>query len=181
MPSQLCVLLFGAQYADSASTLAILSLGFFINTTVGMNLRLIRVVSGLKMLILVDVISLVGAVATNLLLVPSFGAIGGAWSILVGFCIQSVACMVAVAMTVDVNPVAWRLLRAYGLAGFLTWGLWLAAASAMVSVLWMPVLLAATSVLFAWLCRDDLEVANVFPEVARVPYLGRLLSTEQTG
>ncbi len=181
MPEQLCVLLFGAQYADSASTLAILSLGFFINTMVGMNLRLIRVVSGLKMLILVDVVSLAGAVATNLLLVPAFGAIGGAWSILIGFGIQSVACMVAVAMTVDVNPVAWRLIRAYGMAGVLTWGLWLAASSATVPVLWMPILLAATSILFAWLCRDDLEVANVFPEVARVPYLGRLLSTEQTG
>lgn len=181
MPEQLCVLLFGAQYAGSASTLAILSLGFFINTTVGMNLRLIRVVSGLKTLILVDVISLAGAIGTNLLLVPSFGAIGGAWAILIGFGIQGIACMVAVAMTVEVNPVAWRLIRTYSIAAFLTWCLWAVVQSALVNPLWMPVLLAATSVLFAWLCREDLEVANVFPEVARVPYLGRLLSTEQTG
>jgi len=181
MPEQLCVLLFGAQYADSASTLAILSLGYFINTTVGMNLRLIRVVSGLKALILVDVISLAGAIGATLLLVPSLGAVGGAWSILIGFCIQGIACMVAVAMTVDVNPVAWRLIRAYSLAGFLTWGLWAIANSAWVSPLGMPVLIAATSMLLAWLCRADLEVADVFPEVARVPYLGRLLSTEQTG
>lgn len=181
MPERLCVLLFGAQYADSASTLAILSLGFFINTLVGMNLRLIRVVSGLRTLILVDVISLAGAIATNLLLVPSLGSIGGAWAILIGFGIQGVVCMVAVAMTVEVNPVAWRLIRAYLLAGVLTFCLWIGASSSVVSPLWMPVLLGSASVLFAWLCRDDLEVANVFPEVARVPYLGRLLSTEQTG
>lgn len=181
MPEQLCVLLFGAQYADSASTLAILSLGFFINTIVGMNLRLIRVVSGLRMLILVDVISLAGAIGTNFLLVPTFGAVGGAWAILIGFGIQGIACMAAVAMTVDVNPVAWRLIRAYSLAGILTWGLWGAAGSALVAPVWMPVLLAATSLLLAWLCREDLEVANVFPEVARVPYLGRLLTTEQSG
>lgn len=181
MPEQLCVLLFGAQYADSASTLAILSLGFFINTIVGMNLRLIRVVSGLRMLILVDVISLAGALGTNFLLVPSFGAIGGAWAILIGFGIQGVACMVAVAMTVNVNPVAWRLIRAYTLAGGLTWLLWIGASSAWVPPLGMPVLLAATSLLLAWLCREDMEVTTVFPEVARVPYLGRMLSTEQTG
>lgn len=181
MPEQLCVLLFGSQYADSASTLAILSLGFFINTIVGMNLRLIRVVSGLRMLILVDVISLAGAIGTNLLLVPTFGAVGGAWAILIGFVIQGIACMVAVAMTVDVNPVAWRLIRAYTLAAILTSCLWLGVNSTLITPLWMPLLLVATSVLFAWLCREDLEVANVFPEVARVPYLGRLLSTEQTG
>lgn len=181
LPEQLCVLLFGAQYADSASTLAILSLGFFINTMVGMNLRLIRVVSGLRTLIVVDVISLAGAIVTNLLLVPSLGAVGGAWAILIGFGIQGVACMVAVAMTVDVNPVSWRLIRAYSLAAVLTWCLWAAANSAVLPVFWMPVLLVAASILFAWLCRHDLEVANVFPEVARVPYLGRLLSTEQTG
>ncbi|QDU75739.1 Polysaccharide biosynthesis protein [Bremerella volcania] len=181
MPEQLCVLLFGEQYADSASTLAILSLGFFINTIVGMNLRLIRVVSGLRTLILVDVISLAGAVGTNLLLVPSWGAIGGAWAILIGFVVQGIVCMVAVTMTVEVNPMAWRLIRAYSLAAILTGGLWVAASGALVNPLWIPVLLGAASVLFAWLCRDDLEVANVFPEVARVPYLGRLLSTEQTG
>jgi len=181
MPEQLCVLLFGAQYADSAPTLAILSLGFFINTTVGMNLRLVRVVSGLKALILTDLISLAGAILFNFLLVPTFGAIGGAWAILIGFAIQGVIYMVAVAMTVDVNPLAWRLIRAYCLAGVLTWCLWMAAGSSLITPLWMPVLLAAASLLFAFLCRDDLEVANVFPEVAKVPYVGRLLSTEHTG
>ncbi|MBA2115406.1 oligosaccharide flippase family protein [Bremerella alba] len=181
MPEQLCVLLFGSQYADSASTLAILSLGFFINTIVGMNLRLIRVVSCLRTLIMVDVISLAGAVVMNLLFVPKFGAVGGAWAILIGFGLQGIACMVAVARTVDVNPVAWRLIRAYSLAGILTWCLWAGVSSSLVNPFWMPALLVAASMLYAFLCREDLEVANVFPEVARVPLLGRLLGTEQTG
>lgn len=179
MPEEVCVILFGRQYAASGSILAIVSLGFFVNAIFGMNLRLIRVVSGSKHQILVDVICMIAAVVLNFLLIPQFGAEGGAWAVLGGFVIQSLVCMAAVWMTVDVHPIPWRLARIYCLAGLLTWGLVLLKGMPGFPPIAMPFMLAIASLGFAILCRNDMEVANVFPEIARVPYLGRLLRSEQ--
>ena len=95
-----------------------------------------------------------------------------------GFVVQSLVCLIAVWRTVDVHPIPWRLGRIYLLAGLLTWGLILLKGMPGFPPLAMPFMLVLASLGFTMLCRNDMEVANVFPEIARVPHLGRLLSSE---
>lgn len=172
--SEICVLLFGKAYADSGPVLAVLSLGFFINAICGMNLRLIRVVSSLRTLLAVDAVSVVAAIGLNFLLVPGFGALGGAYAVMLSFLVQSVCCQFAVWQSVRLNPVQWRLLKTYALAGLAAVGVWQFQTVVRPPIELSLVVAALASFGLLFLSRRELDIVEVFPEVARAPLIGRL-------
>jgi len=171
---QICLLLFGAEYADSGPTLAILSLGFFANAIVGMNLRLIRVVSGLRTLLVVDAISVVAAIGLNFWLIPLHGALGGAYAILLSFVVQGVCCQAAVWFSVGLNPLQWKIVKAYLLSGLLAWGVWQFKFGVQPRIELTIFVAVCASICFLLLSRKELDIASVFPEVARTPIIGRM-------
>jgi len=174
--SEVCVLLFGSAYADSGGVLALVSAGFFANAAMGMNLRILRVTTGPTTMVTVDAISLAIAFALNFAMIPLWGAWGGALAIFVGFIVQGLCCQIAVWRAVKISPYSWEVIQAYGLTTVLSLAcLQLKLASVRTEVLLIAITLSVVGLLFY--SRRQLELANVFPEIARTPILGRLFQT----
>lgn len=176
LSTDVCLHLFGSAYAESGSILAVLSLGFFINSSLGMNLRLVRVLGRLRVLVLVDAISMAFAIALNFLLIPQWGAMGGAVAVCVGFLLQGICCQFAVGWAIGINPLPWRLVKVYLCSGALACGAWQVQNAFHPPIHVMLPLLCVASASLLVANRRELDIARVFPEVAHAPIIGRLFN-----
>jgi len=77
----LVVLMFGAEYAESADVLAVLAVGYFVQAAFGLNSRLLKVLGCLRRVLCLDLLAAVFALALCLVLIPRFGAIGAAYAV----------------------------------------------------------------------------------------------------
>jgi O-antigen/teichoic acid export membrane protein len=165
----LTVLFFGQRYANSGPILAVLALASYFGAAVGFNIKTLRVYGNVRYAMIGDLIATLFALVSGLLLIPRYGAIGGA----VAFC---------------ASTIVHGLLNQYGL--WLATGISpFASASNRVNVavvvailglvqlkqLWSPSLLfglplvALVSFLLVRLVRDSLRLESTFPEIQRIP------------
>ncbi|MEE9398190.1 MAG: oligosaccharide flippase family protein [Methylococcales bacterium] len=74
----LTVLLFGERYADSGIILAFLAVGIFLNAAFGYNADTLRVFNKVRSIVVIDLMVALLALLLFMLLIPQFGALGGA-------------------------------------------------------------------------------------------------------
>ena len=72
--------LYGAEYGASGIFVALLSLSYFFNASLGCNSHTLKVLGKIKTLVAIDSVILVVCVTANLVLVPVYGALGAAVS-----------------------------------------------------------------------------------------------------
>ena len=80
MARPLTELLYGAEYRTSGVLVALLSLSYFFNASLGCNNHTLRVLGKVKTLLAIDFAVIVVCVSSNLVLVPAYGAFGAAIS-----------------------------------------------------------------------------------------------------
>ena len=80
MARPLTELFYGAEYEASGIFLALLSLGYFFNASLGCNSHTLKVLGKIKTIVAIDFVILVICVTANLVLVPVYGALGAAVS-----------------------------------------------------------------------------------------------------
>lgn len=169
------LLLFGERYAGAAPVLALLSVGSFIYVMLAMSGHALKAVGRVRELLRVDFTVLSLGILLTLLLIPRFGAMGGA----AAYAITSIThaglyqVMLARSTGVRLLPVGFGRLYAYLLVVV---GVVFAIGTLLSPPLWVGVILAAV----AWLvvlvrAAEQLQVDRTFPELLRVPVLGRLL------
>ncbi|HET7356785.1 MAG TPA: oligosaccharide flippase family protein [Nocardioidaceae bacterium] len=170
------VTLFGERYASSATILAVLSVGYYINVALGFNAYTLQVCGRIRYLVGVNVTVAALNIGLCLVLAPQLGALGVA-----------VANCVALVTQNALNQ--WALRAAIG-TRFIDREAWLCYAiiAAGAGVLWafqlivspgvVPSIAAAIVVSVAVLAgsRRALQLRETFPELARIPVLGRLIS-----
>lgn len=174
----LTVLLFGDQYAEAGVLLAILALGKFFNSALGMNTYMLQVYAHVRLIILVNAATAALALGLCLWLIPRFGAVGGAVATSATIALRNLFYEVALIATTKVGAVPRAVLGIYAsvLAGSAVLYL-LLVLSGSLAVL-VPAVVTV-SVFLAWLNRRFLDVLGTFPELARVPLLVRLLGVER--
>lgn len=168
------VLLFEERYRGSAIYLAILSIGLYFNAALGFNGLTLKVIGRVKYVVILNVAAALVNVLLNVLLIPTYGALGAA-------------------MATGVTLIAHNLFKQYGLsmAGieFFVWRyvrVYVSIIAATVAVLAVQVLLrpatpvvlllaAAASIAVFVVNRRLLDVTDTFPELKRVPLLRRLV------
>ncbi|HEY7560682.1 MAG TPA: flippase [Gaiellaceae bacterium] len=74
----LTVTLFGARYEDSATYLALLSLGYYFNAALGFNGLTLKVFGRLRYIVSINVIAALVNLGINLVLIPLYGPLGAA-------------------------------------------------------------------------------------------------------
>jgi O-antigen/teichoic acid export membrane protein len=171
----LTTMLFGQEYADSGVLLAILALGYYVHGSFGFNALTLNVLGRLRLIVVINLTGAVTAIVVNLLLIPRFGAVGAAVGTTSTLLVLNIGRQLAlVGGGIKLPPR--RSLKVYLLVVVAT-GVLLA-----VELLLRPSLMvglpvaAAVSLLLLWLARDSLAIADTFPEIARIPVLGRLLA-----
>jgi O-antigen/teichoic acid export membrane protein len=171
----LTVTLFGQRYEGSAAILALLSLGYYFNAALGFNGLTLRVYGLVRYTVIISVAAALANVAINLLLIPSYGAVGAAIGTCVTLVIHNFLKQVGLRKGTGISVFDPEHLRVYCLIGVVAGALLglhlllepgLPVALALVA-LGSAVLIAAT--------RDTLRIGDTFPELLRIPLVRRLV------
>jgi O-antigen/teichoic acid export membrane protein len=168
------VLLYESRYASSAMLLSLLALGRYVDVVLGFNGLTLRVFGNMRAIVAVNLFAAVTNLALNLALIPRFGALGAAIGTATTLILYNVAKQIALARVTPLPAFEPRYLRIY---------LAIVAASAFClafQALVRPPLLAglvvaaASSLVVLAVSRDQLRMAQTFPELMRLPF-ARLL------
>ncbi len=171
----LTVFLFDPRYADSATVLAFLALGEYVHAVFGLNTQMLQVYRKVGFVVFANVLVGFIGVLVTLLLVPRYGAVGGA----IAFCativahngIHQVGMAIATRVGLYHRPHAIAYASILAAAGVLF----------LLQRLWSPpllaglVLAAAASFVLLRVNRRPLDVERTFPELLRLPGMAVLL------
>ncbi len=170
------VTLFGENYAESGDVLLALAMGYYVGVALGFNAYVLQVYGRLRYLVLSNIAIAVASMALALWLTPLYGAVGAAAA--------NGATMVGQNL---VNQfVLNRTLRSSGGQTYSSWRPYLVIGAVAVplvafrlavdpGIVVALVVTAAASLLLLRLTRQSLQLSTTFPEVARIPLLGRLM------
>lgn len=171
----LTLFLFGARYADSGLVLAVLATGLYLNAALGFNALTLQTYGRLRFVVAVNLAVVALNVGLNVVLIPAYGALGVAVASALTLVAQNLLNQAGLAATLGQRVVDARYTRVYvvvaGAAGAL-WALQVLARPPLAVGLVAAAL--ATVAVFAG-TRNLLAVGESFPELRRVPLLGRLV------
>jgi O-antigen/teichoic acid export membrane protein len=164
------VLLYEPRYASSAIFLTLLALGRYVDVVLGFNGLTLRVFGNMRAIVAVNLFAAAVNLGLNLLLIPRFGALGAAVGTASTLILYNVAKQVALARATPLPAFEPRYLRVY---------LVIAACSlaclAFQTVVRPPLpfglaLAALLSLAVVVVSRDQLRMAQTFPELLRLPF-----------
>jgi O-antigen/teichoic acid export membrane protein len=172
----LTIFLYGERYAPSAPILALLSLGYFSNVIFGFNGVTLKVLGKIRLMVVLNVITPVAIVLFNLLLIPRFGALGAAAATGAGIIVQNLIRQAGLHYVARIGFIDRKVISFF---------LALASAALVLKLMQMfsvtnlyagLFLATLASTLLFCLVKRHLNVAETFPEILRVPLIGRLLA-----
>lgn len=167
--------LYGARYADSASIMALLSVGYYFFALTGFNGLTLKIYRRLRYAVAVDITAAVLNVVVNLALIPRWGALGAAVGTAGTMIVHNALKQYGLWRYLRVNLFQRRYLAIYGavlLAALALLGL----QSVLPPSLWIALPISAVaSLLVLWVSRGSLDIAAVFPEVRQWPVVGGIL------
>ncbi len=171
----LVVLLLGERYATSGAILSVLALGQYCYAVMGFNVDTLRVYGVVRYLLLVDSIVMVAAVAAYFILIPMYGAMGGAIGFSFSVALAGILRHIGLAIHTDIRSVNWSYLAIFPLIFVTTVILGLVQYAFEPSLVVTLPLAAVLSLAVLYLTRDKLQVGDIFPELLKMPLVGRLL------
>lgn len=102
---------FGREYTEGASALAILAIGFSIQSVVGPNVQSLTSVGATRIIMLVNLIAAGTNIVLNLLLIPQYSYFGAAIATSVSYTLLNVLYSVALYRRTGIHPFSRQLLR----------------------------------------------------------------------
>jgi O-antigen/teichoic acid export membrane protein len=164
------VLLFSERYSESGTILAVLSLGFYLNAATGFNALTLRVFGRVRYIVLVDFAAGAVSVVMSLLLVPRYGAMGGAVATCGTLIVHNILNQAGL-LGSGIQLFQWRYAKAYLVVAFAATGLLLVQVLASPPIYVGFALAAVVSVAVIMINREHLDVQSTFPELHRVRWL----------
>jgi len=172
----LAVVLFGQRYAASGAVLTLLSLGYYFSTVLGFNAYTLQVCGRIRFLVGVNLSVAALNIGLCFVFVRPLGALGIATANLIALVVQNLLQQWALRDALGTAFVDRSCVRCYLVIAACTAALW--ALQELVDP--GPVLgfLAATaaSLVVLLTSRRAIELVDTFPELRRLPLLGRLLT-----
>lgn len=169
----LTVLLFGSRYAESATVLAILAAGNYLNAAVGLNADTLEAYARVRAIAIITIITGVVALGLNYLLIPPFGAAGAALATVAAVAARNIANHTALAIYTAVKPFDRSFWKVYASVALSVGVLALARSAHLPAPLLLVLVIVATAAIVR-VNRSTLNIAQTFPALSNVPVL-RLL------
>ncbi len=123
IPEFIVVLLFGAKYVESAPVLQVLAAGFFFNTLFGLNGQTLMSFGRTREIMIATISGLCLNVLSGMLLMPTFGALGAAFSVAIGLIVSNSIMSAYLMLRYRIYPISWSYFRMILLAFSLAAGL----------------------------------------------------------
>jgi O-antigen/teichoic acid export membrane protein len=171
------VLLFGEPYAGTGVILSILVLGYYVGGAVGFNSLTLRVFGRVRFMMTVDLVTAALSLALTVVLIGEYGALGAAIGTTASLIMQNAWYQWGLRTRTSVSAFDGRFRGAYLsiIAGALVMLGFVALATPSLIV---GLLVAAVISLVVLLGnRSTLRVAETYPELARLPLVGRLFGS----
>ena len=166
------VFLYGHRYEQSATILALLSLGNFISVVSGFNGLTLKVVGQLKYMVTINIIAALSSVVFSVLLIPRYGLLGGALSATGAIALHNVLKQAGLRLISGVRLFEREYTTFYLVMAFSSVGLFLLRFLKM--GVWVDLLLAGlASLLVLVASRKALRIGYMFPEVQKIPLMRR--------
>lgn len=169
---------FGGEYDDSIPILVLLSLGYYVHSTVGPNSTTLKVFRRLRTTVAIDVVALIGGLGLNLTLIPVAGAEGAALAFLLAVTARNAAYMVALRRVAGIVLFTRTYLKLQ-LTIAATLALLFAVELALpLGVVVVVILSTLAGLVVLRVTRDMLDVEHTFPELTRGRF-GRFLRSSR--
>ena len=169
------VALFGERYADSGVVLSILAIGYYLNVVLGFNVYTLQVCGRIRLLVGVNLFMASLNIGLCFALAQELGPVGIAVANCAALTSQNLINQWALRRAIRTGFVPRGSWSCYGLilAGtVLLWGFQLALSPGIVPTLVAAVLVSALVLLGS---QRPLQLADTFPELRRVPVMGRFV------
>jgi len=173
----LTIFLYGARYAPSAPILAILSVGYFFNVVFAFSGVTLKVLGKIRLMVILNIVTPIFIVIFNLLLIPRYGALGAAIATAAGVIMQNVLRQLALwRWGGGISLFEKRYTSFFLVLAASTVGLYLIQLFIPNNIYIALVLALAASIFVLLLVKKHLKIADTFPEIVRLPLVGRLLA-----
>lgn len=169
------VLLFGDRYADSAQVLALLAVGYYFNAMLGFNAYTLQVCGRIRYLVGVNVFIMAFNIGLSFLLAPRFAAVGVAAANCIALVTQNLLNQWALRGSIQTSWITRDCWNCYGAivgCSAVLWVFQLLVTPGLVATLAAAV---AASLVVLYVSLRALDLAATFPELRRVPLLGKLI------
>lgn len=169
--------LYGARYAPSAPILALLSLGYFFHVLFALNGVTLKVLGKIRLMVALNIVTPIIIVVFNLLLIPHYGAMGAAVATSAGLIVQNVLRQMSLWRgSGGISFFERRLASLCFVLGLSTVGLYIMRLFMPDNIYVALTLAFAVSIFVLWVLKKHIKLADTFPEVLRLPVVGRLLT-----
>lgn len=173
---EMTVTLFGARYRDSSVYLAILALGYYLNAALGFNASLLQVFGRLRYLVVVNTAAATSNIALCLLLVPAHGALGVALAASFAMVLQNLLNQLGL-RRIGIGALSLTHARVYASIVIAVSALWVLKGVLDPGIVVSVVLAGAGAAAVFAVNRHLLGVLDMYPGLAAVPFIGRLVGT----
>lgn len=172
----LTTFLYGTRYTSSASIMAILSLGYFFNVIFAFNGVTLKVLGKIRLMVILNITTPIIIVVFNLLLIPRYGAIGAAVATSAGLIAQNVLRQILLWKSGGVSFFEKRYASFFLMLGSSTLGLYIVQFFTPENIYLVLILALSVSISVSWLLKKHLKIADTFPELLRLPFIGRFIA-----
>ena len=170
----LTLTLYGEAYGDSALYLAILSLGYYFNVALGFNGLTLKVMGRIRYIVTLNIAAAVANVALNLLLIPTYGALGAAIGTAATLIFHNLLKQAGLRLSTGISIFDWSVLRVYVVIAAALIALVLVSVVAELDVIAQVLATGAATAAVLLLNRDVLRIGETFPAIRRLPGAHRL-------
>jgi O-antigen/teichoic acid export membrane protein len=173
----LTIFLYGARYAPSAPIMALLAISHFFYVVFACNTVTLKVLGKIRLMVMLNIVTPIIIIVFNLLLIPRYGAIGAAIGTSAGLIMQNLLRQLCLwhaggGISFFEKRYASFFLMLVSSAG----GLYLIQFFTPNNIYIALTLALAVSTFVLWLVKKHLKIADIFPEILRLPVVGRLLA-----
>lgn len=171
------VLMLGAQYAGTGVILAILAFGEYFNAAFGYNSYTLQVYGRVRYIVGIDIATAALSVGLNVLLIREFGAIGAAIGTTSVLVVYNVLNHAGLMLGTGIQLFKWQNLQVYVGIAAAAGGLLLLESTINPPLYVGIFLVALLSLALLLLNRRRLQVERFFPEILKIPVIGKLLTS----
>ena len=176
MADQLTVRALGASYADSGHLLAWMALGSFVSAAFTNNSSTLRVLGLVRSAVIADVLTLAIAAGASLWWIPRGGAAGAAATVALVVSLKGVLCSIALYRATGLHPFKEGLADVYAVVALATSALVVSRPFVHHSLVASAAVSLAIALGVLTYSRNRLALGETFPELARLPAIGRLVA-----
>ncbi len=168
--------LFGAEYSGSATFMALLAVGYYFNAALGFNGLTVKTFGRIGYSVAISSAAAVTNVILNFVLIPRYGPLGAALGTLATLVAHNLLKQFGLRLGTGIPLFRVSSIPLYATVALGSGGLYLLVERFDLSLAAaaLPALLPVVAVIAV--ARRDLRIEDTFPELARLPLVGRLAS-----